>query len=599
MMNLVILMSSHDNFVQDRVKNANIPDLNKRPKIQLKKSKNEEFEDKLIDWVTFYRRNLHRFVEHYFGLELHLYEKILLYLMNLCSFIVVVACRASAKSYIIAIYACARSVLYPGSSIVIASSTKKQASLIVAEKIKKELMPNSSNLAREIKDIRTNVNETEVIFHNGSSIIVVPANENARGHRGTVNIYEEFRMIKKEVIDSVLSPFLIVRQPPYLKRPEYAHLQEEPIEIYISSAWFRNHWMWELMKLAVVNMYKTKDALLIGFDYAITLKHGIRTRKQLIKEKKKMDATTFAMEYQNLMIGSAENAYFTFDVISKCQKIKKAFYPRQPLDVIENKKNKFDIPKQKGEVRVVSVDIAMVVNKSGKNDNTVINCVRALPYKDFYERQVVYIEAFNGGNTTEQATRIKEVFSDFDADICVLDTQNAGISVADELGKVLYDDKRDCEYPSWTCFNDENTANRIKNKDALPVIYSVKADASFNHEMHLIMKDIFEQGKIKLLVNSIESKDYLETKKEYINASPEQKAIFELPYIQSDLLINEMINLSYEINKNSNKLKLTEPQGGTKDRYVSLGYANYYIKTLEKDLLDNKKSINWMGYCMY
>lgn len=454
-------------------------------------------------------------------------------------------------------------------------------------------MPNSPNLEKEIKDIKTSANETEVFFWNGSSIIVVPASENARGARGTCNIYEEFRMIKKEVVDSVLSPFLIVRPTPYLKKEEYSHLQEEPIEIYISSAWFKNHWMWDIMKLAIGTMYKNSEALLIGFDYSVTMKHGIRTRKQLIKEKKKLDSTSYAMEYQNLMIGSAENAYYTFDLISKTQKLKKAFYPRQHIDVIENKKNKFDIPKQSGEIRVIAVDIAMIKRKN--NDNTVISCIRAIPNKDIYERQVVYIEAFNGGNTTEQAVRIKEIFYDFSSDFCCLDIQNAGISVLDELGKVLYDEKRDCEYPSWTCFNDENSAERIKNKDALPVIYGIKANASSNHQMHLYMKDVFEKGKIKLLVNSVESKDYLDTKKEYTNGSALDKVQFELPYMQTDLLLNEMVNLSYEIN--SNYIKLVEPRMGTKDRYVSVGYGNAFINTLEQNLYVKKKvNLNEVPY---
>lgn len=578
-------------FNTNKKKNTFDIDINKN---QFKTSKiNKDFEERIIDWVTFYRRNVHRFVEHYFGLEMHMYEKILLFLMNLFPLVVVVACRASAKSYIIAIFACAKAVLYPGSIIVIASSTKKQSSLIVSEKIQKELMPQSSNLTREISDIRTGQNETEVKFKNGSSIIVVPATDNARGHRATLNIYEEFRMIDKNIIDSVLSPFLVVRQPPYLKKPEYAYLQEEPQEIYISSSWFKSHWMWNFMKVVVKDMYTTKESLLIGFDYAITLKHNIRTKKQLIKERKKMDSLTFDMEYKNLMIGTAENAYFEFEQLSKAQKMKKAFYPRKHIDVIEKRKNKYDIPKQKGEIRILGIDIAMIKNKKGHNDNTVIHCLRALPIKDYYERQDVYIEAFNGGNTTKQAIRIKEIFYDFNADYIVLDTQNAGISISDELGKVLYDDNRDCEYPAWTSFNDENTAERIKNKEALPVIYSVKADATFNHEMHLSMKDIFEKGKIKLLVNSIKSKDYLDTKKEYLNSSTEGKVSFELPYAQTDLLINEMVNLSYEINKNTNKLKLVEPSTGYKDRYVSLAYANMYIKRLEEDLQNNDDNFDW------
>lgn len=57
----------------------------------------EEKEDNIIDWCTFYRRNIHRFVEHYFGLHLYFYQKIMLYLMNLCPLVVLLCSRAVGK----------------------------------------------------------------------------------------------------------------------------------------------------------------------------------------------------------------------------------------------------------------------------------------------------------------------------------------------------------------------------------------------------------------------------------------------------------------------------------------------------------------------
>ena len=591
-------MASHKNFQRDRVKNANVQDQFKRPKNQLKKqSASDEFKEKVKDWVTFYRKNIHRFVEHYLGLEMHLYQKIVLYLMNLSTLVVIVACRASAKSFVIAIYSCARAILYPGSKIVIASSTKKQASLIVSEKIKKELIPASPNLDREIKDIKTSANETEVFFHNGSSIIVVPASENARGARGTVMIYEEFRMIKKEIVDSVLSPFLIVRPVPYLKKKEYEHLKEEPIEIFISSAWFKSHWMWDLMKLGIGSYYKTKEALLIGFDYAITLKHNIRTKKQIVKERKKMDTTTFAMEYQNIMIGSSKDAYFPFELINNAQVIKKAFYPRRNIDVANNSKFKTDMPKKKGEIRVITADIAMIVNKD--NDNSVFSCIRALPNKNSYERQVVYMESIQGGETEKQAIRIKQLFYDFEADYLVIDLYNAGISVYDALARVLYDEERDVEYEPWICFNDQGTADRTSNKDALPVVYGMKTSNALNAEIHQTVLDCLEREKLKILTNSVKAKDYLDTKKEYTNGTPEKQIEMEMPYVQSDLLLNEMVNLSYEINENSNTFKLVEPRSGTKDRYISMAYGNYFIKQLEKDLNKKVEKKSILDYCLF
>ena len=563
-----------------------------------KEVKNFDYTERLIDWITFYRRNIHRAVEHYLQLQMHLYQSIILYLMNLCPLVVLVACRATSKSFIIAVFACIKAILYPNSLIVIASATKKQASLIVSEKIVKELMPNSPNLRREIKTIKTSSNETEVVFVNGSSIVVVPATDNARGYRATCIIYEEFRMIKKDIIDFVLSPFLIIRQVPYLNNSKYEHLKEEPTEIYISSAYFAQHWMSNIIKLSVVDMYKKSEALFMAFDYAITLKHNIRTKKQLIKEKKKLGTVAFAMEYENQMIGQGEDAFYSFDIMNKVQTLKKAFYPRKSQDVLEKKKNIHDIPKQNGEKRIVSVDIAMVNND--KNDNTVITCIRALPSGDYYERQIPYIEAFKGDNTTVQATRIKEIFYDFDADIIVLDTQNAGLSIADELGKITFSEDRDTEYPAFKCFNDEEVAKRIKNKEALPVLFSYKGQSKINEQMHYAMRDVLDKKRIKILINSVQAKDYLDTKTFYNkkDIGIEEQVQYELPYIQTDLLINEMVGLVQTISKGS--LALEEPTGSaTKDRYVSLAMGNYLIKQWELELQEKVEEIDWSDVPMF
>lgn len=82
----------------------------------------EKNADHAIQWITFFRRNLHRFAMDYLGIRLHLYQIIMLYLMGIYDFIVVIASRASAKSFIIALYACCRCILYPNSMIVLSSA---------------------------------------------------------------------------------------------------------------------------------------------------------------------------------------------------------------------------------------------------------------------------------------------------------------------------------------------------------------------------------------------------------------------------------------------------------------------------------------------
>lgn len=95
--------------------------------------------DHFIQWVTFFRKNLHRFAMDYLGLKLHLYQIIMLYLMGVNQFIVVIASRASAKSFIIALYACCRCILYPNSLVVLSSATKGQSKLLVSGKNTKRI----------------------------------------------------------------------------------------------------------------------------------------------------------------------------------------------------------------------------------------------------------------------------------------------------------------------------------------------------------------------------------------------------------------------------------------------------------------------------
>ena len=90
-------------------------------------SLNDKFEENVIDWVTFYRRNIHRFVEHYLGIELHFFQKIMIYLMHLCPLVVLICARAVSKSFTTAVYACSVCILYPGSKVLVTAMTKKQA----------------------------------------------------------------------------------------------------------------------------------------------------------------------------------------------------------------------------------------------------------------------------------------------------------------------------------------------------------------------------------------------------------------------------------------------------------------------------------------
>ena len=66
----------------------------------------------------------------------------------------------------------------------------------------------------------------------------------------------EFRQCDKTILDSVFSPMLIKRQPPFTFKPEYEHLKEEPREIYLSSAWLINNIITNILKRSAFLMRK-------------------------------------------------------------------------------------------------------------------------------------------------------------------------------------------------------------------------------------------------------------------------------------------------------------------------------------------------------
>ncbi len=74
-------------------------------------------------WTAFYRAMPHRFAKDYLGLNLFLYQIILLYAMNHYNFFQYLAARGQGKSYLIAVYCIVRAILYPNTNIVIASGT--------------------------------------------------------------------------------------------------------------------------------------------------------------------------------------------------------------------------------------------------------------------------------------------------------------------------------------------------------------------------------------------------------------------------------------------------------------------------------------------
>lgn len=193
-------------------------------------------------WAAYYRENPDKFAAEYLHLDLHVFQKILLVMMNRVNTFVMIGARGIGKSFLSAVFLCIRAILYPGSKLVIASGTRGQ-SINVLEKIQLELVQRSPELYNEIDWKSTKINGTNAImvFKNSSYIKVVTASDTARGNRATLLLLDEFRMVAKDVIDTILRKFLTQRRmPPYKELTKKERMQEYEKEknktFYLSSA---------------------------------------------------------------------------------------------------------------------------------------------------------------------------------------------------------------------------------------------------------------------------------------------------------------------------------------------------------------------------
>lgn len=481
------------------------------------------------------------------------------------------------KTFLTAIFCVTRSILFAETKIIGAAGQKSQAREII-QKID-DLRKQSPNLQREISSLKVSVNDSSVEFHNGSWIRTVAANDGARGNRSNLLIVDEYRLVDIDIINTVLRKFQTApRQPKYLSKPEYAHLQERNKEIYLSSAYFKSHPTYERIESYTNSMVNGKSYFTCSLPYQIAIKEGLLMREQVEDE---MQETTFneiswLMEMESLFYGQSTKSIFKFDDLHRARKVGKCFYPKEVLSMINDKEKTFAIPKKEnGEIRILSADIAVM--SGNQNDSTAITVARLIPKKSHeYSIEIVYLESIEGMHTGRQALRIKQLYHDMNIDTIVIDRAGSGIGVLDALMETTTDTERGVEYEALSVMNNDDLAKRCMYSNAPKVIYAIHATADLNSDMALKFKDALVRNKIKIPMPEDEGFEFLNSSKGYEKLPLDVKQAFKMPYIHTSLFINEVVNLEAEIN-DVGRIKLKEARSARKDRYSSTSYLVYYV----------------------
>ena len=567
----------------------------------------EERKTQVKKWTTFYRRNIDVYAEEKLRINLRPFQRVMLYMMGISQVWFGICSRASSKTFIVALFCVCKCLLYPYTEAVITASTIEQGRKMVEQKIKNELVKKLSPVLKYMYEndmikIKSSKDEVEVSFFNGSTIKVLPPVDSSRGSRATILVYEECRLLKKGDVDSIFEPMLHPRQSMYIQKEDYSQnseCQEEGISIYITSARYKAEWYWRLFKRVVEESFTNRKVPYNFFaaDIFISLKYSLKTWGEWAKIKKTSNELDVRAEYLNEVIGEAENAYFPFELLKKCQKLHKAFRP--PIDTeVVNGIDKAIKEKKQNETRIIAIDFAFATttNKYEANDNTVIECMSGFYDKGEIIVNLDYLETLSGGNSELTQKRIRELFYDYKADYIILDLRSGGETYYNELTKPYIHptrnsddwDKRGfcvCSDLSMQFLTDakiNELSERTIDPNARGVIIPMQGSSDFNDAMWRNLRKAMVDNKIRLLIDDVEFDEELSRRKDYFKLTNTERMREKLPFVQTEMLVQEAISLRQQVREG--KIKLKEPRSFTKDRIVTLAYGNMFFNRLENKL---------------
>lgn len=558
-------------------------------------------------WSTRWRRNWEIFVDEVFQIKLYPTQKIMVHLMGISDVFFAICTRGAAKSFLVALGALVYFCLYPYAEVVITSSTIPQAAKMVEKKIRDELIKKLSPYLLYMYEheyiVITKSNTSDGGYTvenklNGSTITVLPCLDSARGSRSTWNIYEEARLLKKSLIDSVFEPMGHSRQAKYLLKKEYQTKRwlEKPRSTYITSSRYKYEWFWRKYKDVVTDYYLSDHENYIPFaeDIFAAIEDGTRTWADYRKNKRQMSQIDFDCEILNLMIGEAEDAFFKFQTCKESQTIEKCFRPPTSIDIY-TQKNLGNRKKGKDEIRIIVVDYAFAnTTTNQKNDNTIIACMSGIWKGNRFERNVEYIEGHEASDSVGAMWRARELFWDYEADYILPDLRSGGETLFNLLTERKDNSLRGAYWnPHGLTISDKiqyhvipdtklvDLQMRTIDPDAIRCVIPIIGTSELNSACWIELKKQLDSHNINFLISNQDRQTIIEDNGDYYKMTSEELVQELLPYGQTDETIQELVNLKTEIKLD--KIKLYEPRSGTKDRAVVIAYGNYILSKIENE----------------
>lgn len=310
----------------------------------------------------------------------------------------------------------------------------------------------------------------------------------------------------------------------------------------------------------------TPGAFACALNYEAAVEDGITEMDFFEKEKARMPASVFSMEYDSIFLGSTSNSAFPYELTEGCRTLEKV---------------ELSQPKNTHSRYVISLDIA--TSEASTADNSILSVVKFTEKTDgSYSYKLVNLRSFHGKGLDVLSEEVRKLYHlQFpNAERIIYDARGLGDSFSKFLDDTWTDPATGKEYPPLV-HDDE----RMPVPGALPILHAVRAIQALNQQMATRLRVLLEKRKIELPTNSriIQSK----------RADAETNAHVSTPelaiFLETDALQFEMGNIVCKVSGSGNYIYDTPRITLHKDRYSSLAMACDYIYDLEEASIKKKQ----------
>lgn len=443
-------------------------------------------------------------------------------------------------------------ILFPQIELAISAQTKENAADLLKSKfneIRNKFPLIENELAKEPKFIK---GDALITFKNGSTIDAIANAQTTKGQRRRRLKIEESALLNNELFQDALEP--VTEVPRYtVGKMALVDPQELNQQIhFFTTSGFRGSDEYQRSVNMYDNMCDLKGQIVLGSNWMLPCWYGRGSNKsQILRKKSTSSPIAFAQNYEQEWVGSADGALVDINKLMNCRTLTTPMVNFNKLD----------------EEFYLGVDVAR--SQKASNNQSSIAVGRVIRNKE--SSRIVSIEipnimtVSNAMNFTAQACLVKKIKKSFLAKAVIADGNGLGAGLIDELLKESYDPVTG-EYLG--CWNTINTDNQPEVKDAEKCLFDMKAQ-HFQSKVVADFIDAVESGKLKLLEKRQDS-DFTQKDKQNMELNV-------LPYVQTDLLFEEIANLKLKHMTNGALSVEKVVKKVDKDRFSALSYLIFYI----------------------